>query len=85
MGIQVRYEPFPPEAAGSGGLCRLRDRSLIIVDAHAPLEGRIQVLARALSRVDLSEVYVLPALRELLEQAATDGMPPGDSPDRRRK
>ena len=65
--IEVRYESLDDEefSVHSGG-CRLLGRSLILIDIHrAPLE-RARVLARELSRHDLEDLYVLPAVRDFI-------------------
>ena len=62
LGVLVRFEPFDL-ALGKGGLCRLRGRPLIVIDAGLPLLDRIAVLAQALARFDLEAVYLPPFLR----------------------
>ncbi len=67
LGIKVRYESMDSEAAfSSGGLCRIRGKPVIIVNRKAALPEKIQILARALNRMDLGPVYMKPALREFL-------------------
>jgi hypothetical protein len=73
LGIGVRYEPIEGEATfSSGGLCRIKDKQFIIVNDRAPVGEKIQTLARALRRFDLSQVYIRPALRDLLEGATEE-------------
>ena len=68
LDVDVRYEGVESEGSfPSGGLCRVRDRYYIIVNSAAGPGDRIQTIARALKRFDLSRVYLKPALRELLE------------------
>ena len=68
LGIDVRYESLEGDTAfSSGGLCRIKDKQFIIVNHRAPIGEKIQTLARALKRFDLSQVYIRPALRDLLE------------------
>lgn len=67
VGILVRTEPFDPavpeKQGGRGGLCRLRGKWIILIDARAPLVDRIAAVASALSEVDLEEVYLPPVVR----------------------
>ena len=73
LGIDVRYESMEGETSfSSGGLCRIKDKQVIIVNHRAPIGEKIQTLARALKRFDLSQVYIRPALRDLLEGAAEE-------------
>jgi len=66
--IQIRYEHLGGESAfSSGGLCRIRNKDIIIVNSMATTEEKIQTLAKALRRFDLSQIYLKPALRDFLE------------------
>lgn len=62
LGIEVRSEPFPRQAFAAGGLCSLRGRRVILVDANASRVDRIATLADALSQLELSAVRLDPAL-----------------------
>ena len=67
--IQIRYEVIESETAfPSGGLCRIRDKQVIIVNTKATVGEKVQTLTRALRRFDLSNIYLKPALRDLLEE-----------------
>lgn len=69
LGIQIRYEYIESEIAfPSGGLCRIRDKQVIIVNTKATVEEKVQTLTQALRRFDLSNIYLKPALRDLLEK-----------------
>ena len=68
LGIQIRYECLAGEAAfSSGGLCRIRNKQVILVDERASTGEKVRTLARVLRRFDLSQIYLRPALRDLLE------------------
>jgi hypothetical protein len=56
-----------------GGLCVLRGKSVVIVDAALPLPERIATIAAALARVDLDHLYLPPVVR------ATIGAYQGDA------
>ncbi|MCU0530482.1 MAG: hypothetical protein MUE57_09630 [Syntrophales bacterium] len=69
LGIEVRTERIPQDDVTiSGGLVRLKGKSVIVVDARAPAKDRVRTLVQALKSFDLSDIYVRPALRELLEK-----------------
>jgi hypothetical protein len=73
LSVAVRYELLEEEGAGSpGGLCRIKDQHVVIVNSTAPLPAKVEVLARALTHFDLSGVYLKPVLREYLEGLKTD-------------
>ena len=69
LGIQIRYEKITEEElTGAGGLCRLKGECFIIVNSRATTKDKILALVRALKNFDLDDVYIRPALRELLER-----------------
>jgi hypothetical protein len=76
LAIEVRYEPLKREGAfTTGGLCRLRGRYLLIIHSKASVPDRIEALASALKRFDLSQLYLKPGLREFLEGFTEQGDP----------
>jgi hypothetical protein len=69
LGIPVRYEKIAEEdAVNAGGLCRLRGECVIIVNSSLSVKDKIQTIAKALKNFDLHDVYMRPAIRELLER-----------------
>ena len=71
--VAVRYENITGEdSPASGGLCRIQGRYVVIVHSRATLAEKIRVVAKALRQFDFSEIYVRPALRELLERSGKE-------------
>lgn len=69
IGIPIRYEKIvEDEITSAGGLCRLKGEWVIIVNSGTTTHEKIQTLAKALKNFDLNNVYIVPALRELLEK-----------------
>lgn len=67
LAIEIRYEAIRKEGSFfTGGLCRLKGKDILIVNSEASMGDKIQALAKALRRSDLSQVYMRPALREFL-------------------
>lgn len=67
VGIEVRIEAFGLRPiAGKGGLCRIRDRQVILVDAALRPVEQAGVIGQALGTVDLGEVAVPGELRPFL-------------------
>ena len=67
LAIEIRYESIRKEGSFfTGGLCRLQGKDILIVNSDASMGDKIQALAKALRRSDLSRVYMRPALREFL-------------------
>jgi hypothetical protein len=77
LAIEVRYEPLKREGAFSpGGLCKLRGEYVLLIHSKATVTDKIDALARALKRFDLSQLYLRPGLREFLDGFAEQGTPP---------
>jgi hypothetical protein len=56
----------------SGGYCRVKEDRRIVLNKHNLLPTQLRVLARNLLQFDLSNIYLLPAIREFLEQVAEE-------------
>ena len=68
LGIKVRYEPIKKDGSFyPGGLCQLKGEYVLILNSAATVTDKIQTLAKAVNRFDLSQVYVRPGLREFLD------------------
>jgi len=67
LAIEVRFVPL--EGAG-GGLCRVKGRQILFVDADADVENRFETVLTALADQDgLDNMFILPQLREQLDRA----------------
>ena len=47
-----------------GGLCSLGDRRVFLLNQNTSLPARLRVLGEALASMDLSSLFLLPAVRE---------------------
>lgn len=63
MGFAIRVEM----GEFDGGLCTIRDQQVILVNRRHPLNRRIRLLAQSLHTIGLADVYVKPALRNIIE------------------
>jgi hypothetical protein len=71
FGIQIRYEPIKQDedlVKVVGGLCLLRGEYVLIIDSKAAMRDKIRIFAEALRHFDLDQIYIKPALRELLDK-----------------
>ena len=69
--IQIRYEPIKQDedlVRVVGGLCLLRGEYVLIIDSKAAIRDKIRTFAEALRHFDLDQIYIKPALRELIEK-----------------
>jgi hypothetical protein len=55
------------ESSSTGGLCRVEEKYVIILNSKATVKEKIQVMIAALQQFDLTDMYVKPVIRELLE------------------
>ncbi|MFB3924513.1 MAG: hypothetical protein ACE14T_00535 [Syntrophales bacterium] len=69
LGLKIREEHIAEdEVPVVGGLCRIKDENVIIINSKAAVKDRIRVLIDVFSRFDLNNIYIRPALREMLER-----------------
>jgi hypothetical protein len=68
LGIPIRYEKIEDELTGMGGLCRIEGNYILIIHSKAGVKEKVQIMIEGLRRFDLNDIYVRPALRELLEE-----------------
>jgi len=66
LGVQVRYETMTGDAAGGGGLCKLRGSWCVIMDRKTPPADRAAMLLEALAGFDTDSVFLPPKLRDAL-------------------
>ncbi|MCG8604969.1 hypothetical protein MJD09_08235 [bacterium] len=70
LAIELRYE----KGDFVGGLYRYNDSEQMVVNQDLSLTKKINILARELSeRVDFENLYMVPALREVIENAGRMG------------
>lgn len=66
--ISVRDENINVEESSStGGLCRVEGKYVLLLNSKVTVKEKIQVMIKALQQFDLSDIYVKPIIRELLE------------------
>ena len=51
-----------------GGFCRVKGQDCVIIDKKATTTEKIYIFIDALKGRDLSDVYILPSLREILDK-----------------
>ena len=54
-----------------GGACILKDEKIIVVNKRKPVEQKLKILASCFNKIDLEGVYIIPALRTLIEESNT--------------
>ena len=51
------------------GLCKVKGKNMFIMDKHKSLRKKIELLATQLSQLPHEGIYVVPAVREILERS----------------
>jgi hypothetical protein len=69
IGLKVRREKLLREVGyrARGGICRLRDDDLVIIDRDQAPHEQLEIVAEALKGRDLEAVYLSPAARRVLQ------------------
>ena len=68
LGILVRDENINiEESLSTGGLCRIEGEYVLILNSKVTVKEKNQVMINALQQFDLSDIYIKPVIRELLE------------------
>ncbi len=66
MGINIRYE----KGDFSGGFCRYKENKQLIINKSLDTTQKINIISTELkSNVEFDEIYIMPALREVIENA----------------
>gem|GEM_PF-2057852 len=68
MGWDVREEPLADEARSSGGLVRVGERWVFLVEKSLSLGTKCRLLAHCLRRFDLDTISMPPYLREWIQR-----------------
>lgn len=63
LSIDLRYE----KGDFMGGLCKIRNKEVFIINNKLPIEKKITLMAVELNRLNLEQIYIRPALRDIIE------------------
>ena len=51
----------------TGGICTVKDETVIVVNKMKPIEHRLKILATSFLEYNLDDIYMIPALRAFIE------------------
>jgi len=62
LGLNLRYE------VGDfiGGLCRIDEEKLIIINKKLPINRKIKLIAQEISTLNFEDIFILPAVKEII-------------------
>lgn len=73
LGVAVEEHNFRNTGIrAKSGACIVHGKHLVIIDKHKPLVKKIGVLASALSKFPHDDVYLVPAVREMIARYADE-------------
>jgi len=55
----------------NSGLCKVKGKHVFIMDKHESIYGKNKILASCLSQMTHEDIYVVPAVREILNRMDT--------------
>jgi hypothetical protein len=73
LGVKVIEQNLSGTAAGiriRSGLCRIKGETRFIMDKRLPIREKNELLASCLSQFALEDIYIMPALRDIIRPAA---------------
>tara|TARA_B100001175_G_scaffold286074_1_gene267548 strand:+ start:474 stop:731 length:258 start_codon:yes stop_codon:yes gene_type:complete len=54
-----------------GGTCTVNNKKVIVVNKQKPMEQRLKTLAESLLEFNLEEIFIVPAVRDYIENQNT--------------
>jgi hypothetical protein len=69
LGLQVSEQNFRKTGIHvSSGICKVKDKDHCLIDKHLKTKQKAEVLAECIIELPHESVYVVPAVRDYLEQ-----------------
>ncbi len=69
LGISVSEQSFRNTGIKvASGLCKVKGQDLLIINKHKSVHKKIQIMASHLAKIPHETVFIVPAIRELLEK-----------------
>ncbi len=68
LGVSIRYENLGDlDVPAKGGFCRINGEPFCIVDRGVTTQERIALLKACIGKMNLENIYIKPAIRNLLD------------------
>ena len=64
---RLEYKIILDNGNFKSGYCILEDEKIIVINKNKPFESRINSLCLILSSINISDIYLKPYIRELIE------------------
>jgi len=80
LGIEVSEQNFRKTGISvKSGFCKVKGNDHFLIDKHLKPSKKVEVLAEYLAQLPLESVFMVPALREFLEQYKEKVIPADDA------
>ncbi|MBW2193105.1 MAG: hypothetical protein JRF27_04875 [Deltaproteobacteria bacterium] len=67
LGINVTEHNFRKTGTkAKSGLCKVKDRHMFVMNKHETIDRKIELLASCLSKMPHEDIFVIPAVRDLI-------------------
>jgi hypothetical protein len=73
---KLDFEVRTDKGSFRDGSCKLTERRVIVLNRSSVVQRKIEVISRALSEQSLDGFFILPAVREIIEQAKNNPRQP---------
>ena len=50
------------------GLCKVKGEMMFIMSKHKSIRDKIELLAKCLSKMQIEDIYIVPAVRDILDK-----------------
>ena len=78
LGIELVWD----DGEFRGGMCKVGGKRLFLMNRGLPSSQKVEILCRGLSSLDLSQLFILPQVRQRIEQSGRR-VPPATSRSQR--
>jgi hypothetical protein len=68
---KLGYTVISGKGTFQDGTCLLENEKKLVINVYTPLDLQLDFMLEVLSRMDLSNVFILPAIREMLDDKRT--------------
>jgi len=69
LGITIRYEPLHIDGSVHlGGFCHFNNQDYLIINKKTTSKEKIHIIIDSVKRRNLTDVFIVPSLRALLEK-----------------
>ena len=69
LSSQLGFKVIHGRGSFSGDSCIVEENKYIVLNKNKPIEQKIKLFAQVFAKIDLSNIYLKPAIRELVNQA----------------